>query len=115
MWHGVQNGTPANGIVAAPEAGKKRVRRNSNGEEKQGRPKDHADVGASLLAVPAKPIEQTRGMNTLTILTVLLISVALTVAIGSLLGAGSYRDSDDAAQMEYLSRWSDMKRLRKQG
>lgn len=51
----------------------------------------------------------------LTILTVLLISVALTVVIGSLLGAGSRRDSDDASQMEYLSRWSDMKRLRKQG
>ncbi len=51
----------------------------------------------------------------LTILILLLISVALTVVIGSLLGAETRRDSDDAAQAEYLSRWSDVKRLRKQG
>jgi hypothetical protein len=44
-----------------------------------------------------------------------LISILLTVVIGLLFGAGMRDDSDDAAQIEYLSRWSDMKRLRKQG
>lgn len=42
-----------------------------------------------------------------------LVSVVLTVVIGLLLGAGARGDSDDAAQIEYLSRWSDMQRLRK--
>ena len=42
-----------------------------------------------------------------------LVSVVLTVVIGLLLGAGMRDDSDDAAQVEYLSRWSDMQRLRK--
>ena len=42
-----------------------------------------------------------------------LVSVVLTVVIGLLFGAGMRDDSDDAAQIEYLSRWSDMQRLRK--
>jgi len=42
-----------------------------------------------------------------------LVSVVLTVVIGLLFGAGLRDDSDDAAQVEYLSRWSDMQRLRK--
>ena len=42
-----------------------------------------------------------------------LVSVVLTVVIGLLLGAGMRDDSDDAVQIEYLSRWSDMQRLRK--
>jgi hypothetical protein len=42
-----------------------------------------------------------------------LVSVVLTVVIGLLFGAGMRDDSDDAAQAEYLSRWSDMQRLRK--
>ena len=54
-------------------------------------------------------------MNTLIILMVLSVSVVLTVVIGSLLGANARRDTDDAAQAEYLGRWSDVKRLRKQG
>ena len=48
-------------------------------------------------------------------LTMLLGSAALATVIGLLFSAGSRRDSDDAAQAEYLSHWSDMKRLRKQG
>jgi hypothetical protein len=54
-------------------------------------------------------------MNMLTVLILLLYTAVLTVAIRSLLGAGTRRDSGDAAQAEYLSRWSDVKRLRKQG
>jgi hypothetical protein len=42
-----------------------------------------------------------------------LISVALTVVVGLLFGAGTRGDSDDVAQVEYLSQWSDLKRLRK--
>lgn len=42
-----------------------------------------------------------------------LVSVVLTVVIGLLFGVGMRDDSDDAAQVEYLSRWSDMQRLRK--
>jgi len=54
-------------------------------------------------------------MIMLTILILLLISFVLTAAIGSIFGADTRRDADDAAQVEYLSRWSDMERLRKQG
>lgn len=36
----------------------------------------------------------------------------LTVLFGWLLRIGTQRKSDDAAQMEYLSLWSDMTRLR---
>ena len=42
-----------------------------------------------------------------------LISIVLAVIFGLLLSHGMNRDSDDAAQVEYLCRWSDLKRLRK--
>lgn len=51
----------------------------------------------------------------LTVSILLLISVTLTAVIGLLFGADTRRDPGDAEQVEYLSRWSDMKRLRKQG
>ncbi len=54
-------------------------------------------------------------MNMFIILMVLTVSVVLTVVIGSILGASTRRGADDSAQAEYLSRWSDVKRLRKQG
>ncbi len=50
----------------------------------------------------------------LIVIVLLLISAALTAVITSLFRTNMRRDSDDAAQLEYLSRWSDMKRLRKQ-
>lgn len=40
------------------------------------------------------------------------ITTLLTVLIGWLLRTGARRKSDDAAQVEYLSWWSDMTRLR---
>lgn len=40
----------------------------------------------------------------LTVLMLLLIPAVLTVVIGSLLGAGTRRDSDAAEQAGYLSR-----------
>jgi len=54
-------------------------------------------------------------MSMLIILAVLSVSVILTIVIGSVLGADARRDTDDAAQAEYLGRWSDVKRLRKSG
>ena len=42
-----------------------------------------------------------------------LITIALTILIGLLFGAGTRGNSDDPAQAEYLSQWSDMQRLRK--
>ncbi len=50
----------------------------------------------------------------LTVLIWSLVAVALIAAIGFLFGAITRRDPDDEAQVEYLSRWSDMTRLRKQ-
>ena len=53
-------------------------------------------------------------MSMLAIIVSLLISVVLAAVITTLFSKSRHRDSDDAAQLEYLSRWSDMKRLRKQ-
>ena len=44
-----------------------------------------------------------------------LVSVVLSGITGLLLSAGKRRNIDDAEQAEYLNRWSDLKRLRKQG
>lgn len=49
----------------------------------------------------------------LTLILWALISVLLTIFTGLLFSFGSRRDSDDAAQLEYLSHWSDLKRLQK--
>jgi len=49
----------------------------------------------------------------LTIVIWSLISIVLSVFIGLLFSVGALSDSDDTAQVEYLTRWSDMKRLRK--
>ncbi len=49
----------------------------------------------------------------LTIVIWSLVSVVLSAFIGLLFSVGKRSDSDDTAQVEYLSRWSDMKRLRK--
>lgn len=43
----------------------------------------------------------------------ILISAVLALLIGSLFGIATHGKSDDETQLEYLSRWSDMKRLRK--
>jgi hypothetical protein len=51
----------------------------------------------------------------LTIVIWSLISNVLSAFIGLLFSVGTRNDSDDTAQVEYLTRWSDMKRLRKQG
>lgn len=60
------------------------------------------------------PCLGTRGQNMLTLSVWLLISAVVAGITGLFIGAGARRDSDDAAQAEYLSRWSDLKRLRKQ-
>lgn len=49
----------------------------------------------------------------LTIVIWFLISAVLSAFIGLLFSIGMRSDSDDMEQVEYLSRWSDMKRLRK--
>lgn len=49
----------------------------------------------------------------LAILVWFLVSVVLAVFIGLLFGARARGGSDDRTQVEYLSRWSDMQRLRK--
>lgn len=49
----------------------------------------------------------------LTILVGLLISAVLAVFIVLFFGAGTRGDSEERTQVEYLSRWSDMQRLRK--
>jgi len=51
----------------------------------------------------------------LTIVIWFLISAVLSAFIGFLFSIGMRSDSDDMEQVEYLSRWSDMKRLRKSG
>lgn len=61
------------------------------------------------------PYLGTRGVNMLTLLVWFLISVVLAGITGLLFSAGTRRDSRNAAQVEYLSGWSDLKRLRKQG
>ncbi len=61
------------------------------------------------------PYLGTRGLNMFTLLVWFLIYVVLAGITGLLFSAGTRRDSRDAAQVEYLSRWSDLKRLRKQG
>lgn len=48
----------------------------------------------------------------LTILWI-LISAVLAVLVGSLFSIATHGKSDDDTQLEYLSWWSDMKRLRK--
>jgi hypothetical protein len=49
----------------------------------------------------------------LAILVLSLITIVLAVLIGLLFGADTHGDSDELTQMEYLSQWSDMQRLRK--
>lgn len=61
------------------------------------------------------PFLGTRGLNMLNLSVWFLTSVVLSGVTGLLLSAGTRHDTDDAEQAEYLSRWSDLKRLRKQG
>ena len=60
------------------------------------------------------PFLGTRGLNMISLLAWFLTSVVLSGIIGLLFSAGTRHDTDDAEQAEYLSRWSDLKRLRKQ-
>lgn len=48
-----------------------------------------------------------------TILIWLFISVLSAAFLGLLFSIGTHREIEDETQAEYLSRWSDMKRLRK--
>lgn len=49
----------------------------------------------------------------LAILVWFFISIVLAVFIGLWFGARARGDSNDLSQVEYLSQWSDMQRLRK--
>jgi hypothetical protein len=49
----------------------------------------------------------------LAILVLSLTTIVLAVLIGLLFGTGTLGDSDAQTQVEYLSQWSDMRRLRK--
>lgn len=60
------------------------------------------------------PFLGTRGLSMLSLSVWFLTSAVLSGIIGLLFSAGTRRDTDDAEQTEYLSRWSDLKRLHKQ-
>lgn len=101
------------------ETGCKKIRRERVGQVPHRGPKHHADVevpsGSRLRAavqLSLFPLPEARGADMLTIMWI-LISVVTALLIGSLFGIATHGKSDDDAQLEYLSRWSDMKRLRK--
>lgn len=61
------------------------------------------------------PFLGTRGLSMLNLLVWFLTTVVLSGVTGLLFNVGTRRGTDNAEQAEYLSRWSDMDRLRKQG
>ena len=72
-------------------------------------------TGTNQDVIQPIPFLGTRGLNMFSLSVWFLISVMLSGITGLLLSAGKHRNIDDAEQAEYLSRWSDLKRLRKQG
>ena len=72
-------------------------------------------TGTNQAVIQPLPFLGMRGLNMLSLSVWFLVSVVLSGIIGLVLSAGKRRNIDDAEQAEYLSRWSDLKRLRKQG
>ena len=71
-------------------------------------------TGTNQDVIQPIPFLGTRGLNMLSLSVWFLVSVVLSGIIGLVLSAGKRRNIDDAEQAEYLSQWSDLKRLRKQ-
>ena len=71
-------------------------------------------TGTNQDVIQPLPFLGARGLNMLSLSVWFLVSVVLSGIIGLLLSAGKRRNIDDAEQAEYLSQWSDLKRLRKQ-